>query len=145
MYLTKNVLIETLDDGAVRTERVLHMSSEPDAIVVIEIKDKGRAQPVWLELSGLRAELDGGNVRVLRHDPWLALPRDDEELTAAEIEGRDRAWRILEPIVQAGTDMYDRKARGRLIAQIIEQGLATKPPSTPSSTATGRADKLSTR
>ena len=71
MYLTNNVLIETLDDGAVRIERVLYMSSEADAVVVIEVKDKGRAQPVWLELSGLRAELDGGNVHVLRHDPWL--------------------------------------------------------------------------
>ncbi len=102
------------------------MSSEADAVVVIEVKDKGRAQPVWLELSGLRAELDGGNVHVLRHDPWLALPRDEKELIQAEREGRDRAWNILEPIVQAGTDMYDRKVRGRLIAQVVESGLAVK-------------------
>ena len=126
MYLTKNVLIQTLDDGAVRTERVLHMSSEANVVVVIEIKDKGRTQPVWLELSGLRAELDGGNVRALRHDPWLAPPRDDEELTEAETEGRDRAWTILEPIVRAGTDMYDRKARGRPITQVVDGGFATK-------------------
>ena len=91
MYLTNNVLIETLDDGAARTERVLYMSSEADSIVVIEIKDKGRAQPARLELSSLRAELEGGNIRVLRHDPWLALPRDEGELTQAEREGRDRA------------------------------------------------------
>ncbi len=127
MYLTKNVLIETREDGVMRTERVLHISSEANTVVVIEIKEKGRAQPVWLELSNLRAELDGGTMRLLRHDPWLALPRDDDELTAAEHEGRDRAWTILEPVVQAGTSMYDRKARGRLIAQIMEQGLATKP------------------
>ena len=58
--------------------------------------------------------------------PGSALPRDEKELTQAEREGRDRAWNILEPIVQAGTDTYDRKVRGRLIAQVVESGLAVK-------------------
>ena len=127
MYLTKNVLIESIEDGKVRTERVLYMSSEIDAIVLIKIKDEGRTQPTWLELSKVRAELDGGNSRLLRHDPWLALPRSEEELTKAEQDGRERAWNIIEPIVQAGTDMYDRRARGRLVTEVLNRGFATKP------------------
>lgn len=127
MYLTTNSLIETVEDDVARTERVLYIDRPNHALVSVDLL-KDKALPVWLKLSHVRADLDGGKARLLKHDPWLAEPREDDELSEAERSGRDRAWTIIQSIVEAGPEkMFDRKERGRLIAAVIAQGLATKP------------------
>ncbi|GAA5534070.1 hypothetical protein [Deinococcus aluminii] len=127
MYLTENVLMETMDgDGAIHTERVLYINRSTDALVSIDLL-KDKALPVWSKLSEVQAELDGGNKRLLQQDPWLATPRGDEQLSEAERSGRDRAWAAIESIVQAKPEMYERKARGLLITRALQEGRGTKP------------------
>lgn len=127
MYLTKNVLIETVEDAeTIRVERVLYIDHTADGLVTIDVVEP-RALPVWRSLSHIRAELDGGSTRLLQHDGWLALPRDEGQLSDAERSGRDRAWSVIEPIVSSGAAMYDAKARGQLIASLVAQGRASKP------------------
>ncbi|MCD0164339.1 DDE-type integrase/transposase/recombinase [Deinococcus sp. 12RED42] len=127
MYLTTNVLVETVEDaGTTRVERVLYIDQTADGLVTINVTEP-RALPVWRSLAHIRAELDGGSIRLLQHDGWLAVPRDDGQLSDAERSGRDRAWSVIEPIVLAGAAMYDAKARGQLIASLVAQGRASKP------------------
>ncbi|WP_102126065.1 DDE-type integrase/transposase/recombinase [Deinococcus planocerae] len=127
MHLVENVLMETvLDDNTICAERVLYIDRSTDALVSIDLL-KEKALPTWFKLSEVEAEVDRGSRRLLRHDPWLATPRGDEQLSEAERSGRDRAWAAIEPVVQAKPEMYERKARGILIAQVIQEGRATKP------------------
>ena len=128
MYLAVNSLIETfLDNGSTRTDRVLHVDRYNDQLTCIKVPDE-TALPVFLKCSKVQTDLNLRRRRVLEHDPWLGVARDEDQLSEAERIGRDRAWSIIEPIVQAGaTAMHDRKSRGRLVAQIVQSGLATKP------------------
>lgn len=128
MDLATNVLIETLeDDGLTRTERILYVDRPKNALVCLDVKRAG-AMPIWSELSTVQDALQEGWTRILNHDPWFAPPRDESRLTDAERLGRDRAWAIVEPIItNSPEELFDHKARGRLVAQALERSLTTKP------------------
>lgn len=127
MYLTTNILIEFVEDDVIRTERVLYIDHLNDGLVSIDLLQQ-KALPIWFKLSQVRADLDVGKARLLKHDPWLAEPREESALTEAERAGRDRAWKVIEPIVNAGpSKLYDRRERGHLISAVLKDGLATKP------------------
>lgn len=128
MHLATNVLIETLDeDDSARRERVLHVDRPKGALVVIDVEEK-RALPRWLLLAEVQIDLDEGRRRLLRHDPWLGEPRKDDQLTDADRRGRDRAWSAIESVVTADpAKMFDQRERGRLVARVVEQEVASKP------------------
>ena len=127
MYLGENVLIESSEENdIVRTQRVLYIDRPNNAVVLFDV-EKAKALPTWHRLSDVHAGLEEGSKRTLRHDPWLVKMRANDRLTDAERVKRDHAWQVIEPIVASGPEnVFDRRARGTLVTQILGCRLSSK-------------------
>ncbi len=90
-----NVLTEPIEEDDVRIGCVLHLDPAKDLVILLDVGGD-KALPGWRKLSGFRVDLEEGNRRLLRRDPWLEIPRPDDRLTDAEWEGRDRAWSVID-------------------------------------------------
>ena len=116
------------DDG--QRFRVVHKLSSriapdrpPTHVVVIELRSAKATPRIWT-LAQTQSDLaEGLLVRVVEPAPVVNLA----EVTEAEATLIERRWALVQRIKSCGPQIYDRKFRGQLAADLARQKIASKP------------------
>jgi putative transposase len=122
--LWKNTLLEYRDeDGATRTERILWINPSGDYIVTIDInRENKRALPLWRTREEIESALEASSVRVVETDPYAVLLIRPEPIPKTYLEHRDRAWNVIETLVEDKSgQIFDPGIRGPLITKIMKE------------------------
>jgi hypothetical protein len=92
-------------------------------VVVIELRSAKATPRIWT-LAQVQSDLaEGLLVRVADPKPVVNLA----EVTEAEATLIERRWALVQRIKGCGTQIYDRKFRGQLAADLARQKIASKP------------------
>src|SRR5436190_20870276 len=102
MTFWKNTLLElSLEDGTTRTERVLWIHPSGDFIVTIDINRKNKhALPLWRTRAEIESALDVSDMKVVESDPYAVLLSLPEPIPDTYRERRDKAWNVIETLVE---------------------------------------------
>lgn len=100
--------------------RVLWFDHQQDAIALFDIEDWQKSFPVIESLSVVRQQIIVGNVRILETDPYASFRLSKEtDIPDSWCELRDRAYRIIEPLVtEYMPHIFDPAQRNQLIKQL---------------------------
>jgi transposase InsO family protein len=127
MKLYINMLLERINANPdAETDRVLWVSEAGDEVVLIRLCDK-KANPLYESYSELIAELERGELKVLEVDPYAPVAKRNDEVPAKHLKVRDRAWQVIEPIIQLPRDgQFLRSERGPIITRLVREKRAAK-------------------
>lgn len=112
-------------DGDKLTERVLWLDDYKDVAYTIDIySDKGL--PSLRRISEIRDALQNGLAFKLKEDPYIRYT-NESEIKPKNKELRDRAWKIISPIIETINEpsIYEKHRRGELINKAIEENNVT--------------------
>lgn len=119
MLLQVNLLLEWTFEVTQEVVRILRIGQREDRVTVIRI-DKSDALPENRLLSDIQADLLANKCRILTADPFADLLQPDESLREKHRVRRDRAWSLIEEIVNAPNDeAFIRETRGQLVRDAI--------------------------
>jgi len=83
--------------------------------------EEAKALPVLVAVEFLRDELESPHARLLLEDPYQPSFVLDEELKERHKRIRDRAWHLIEDLVQRCPDIFVAHRRGKLINAAIRR------------------------
>jgi putative transposase len=117
-----NNILEQRDENGQLTERerVLWISSENNAIIVISMLTKNPL-PRAKNLDEIQRGLKEGRYIKLDYDPYSVYMVQDNVLSTKEIELRDSAWSCIKDIVEIEPNIYDPKERYEMIKDICQK------------------------
>ena len=122
-----NMLIEWQGiDGGMRIERVLWANPSGEHIVTIDIQNE-RALPSWQKYEAIEIALASNQACVLEIDPYAKLHRPEDTIPANHRKYRDKAWAVIEPLVEDKSGkIFVRAERGPLVKAAVERTKLTK-------------------
>ncbi len=116
--LLRNDLIEYA--GATpRTVRILWIDRAQTSAYIFQLHQRGAA-PELVALAQLSADLHEGRARLLLTDPYQ-VAIDTTTLPPRHREVRDRAWAIVQELIQDEPGIYQARVRGRLVLELSER------------------------
>lgn len=122
-----NMLIEWQgpDDG-MRIERVLWANPSGEHIVTIDIQNE-RALPSWQKYEAIELALASHQAGVLEIDPYAKLHRPEDTIPPSHRKHRDKAWAVIEPLVEDRSGkIFVRAERGLLVEAAVKRAKLTK-------------------
>ncbi|KAF0813933.1 Transposon Tn7 transposition protein TnsB [Andreprevotia sp. IGB-42] len=105
-------------DGSERTLRLIWLNPDNSGAAVIDIHDP-RAWPVFTTTIQLVDDVMFGHARLLKDDP-LAVVAGDHQLSNARKAARDRAWKIIAPLVRNEPAIFLSRSRGPLVSDACQ-------------------------
>jgi putative transposase len=124
MKITVNILIEWISEDDAeqkRTERILYISPDGEKIIVIDVSSK-TALPIMRSRDELELAYEVADLRILEFDMYAYLPQPDEVIPEKYTIRRDRAWNLIESLVEdLGVGVYESSTRWEAIAQICKK------------------------
>jgi putative transposase len=125
MNISKNALLEWNEETVqLKVERVLRIG--PEGIWTIRLFEP-KALPVLRDTTHLTAALTSGECVIVKADPYSRLLQPESELAPNYRDRRDRAWGIIQLIVEAPDDAaLNPKIRGQLTREAMRRTGKTK-------------------
>lgn len=125
MSISKNTLLEWKEETVqLKVERVLRIG--PEGIWTIRLFES-KPLPVLQDSLHLTAALTSGECVILKADPYSRLLQRESELAPNYRDRRDRAWEIIQLIVEHPNDAaLHPKIRGQLIREAMRRTGKTK-------------------
>lgn len=122
-----NMLLESQTTaGDPEIDRIIWIESGGETLFVIRVNDED-ALPRLCTRSELEAAISAGDLRVLRADPFAKLRQIEEDLPEKHCRIRDRAWRIIEPLLSLPPgDIFESNVRGPVIDEICSRNKVSK-------------------
>lgn len=120
--LLVNQLFEwhNLEEADNQIDRVLWIARSGADAVTIDINHP-LAQPIWHKYQNLLAALANNQISPVQNDPYALIQLKDEEISLAQRQLRDEAWKAIAPIIASGELVFHRSQRGRLVTQAVKQ------------------------
>lgn len=118
MLLVNDIVSYPLPEGPSEL-RVLWIHPAQTIAYLIDIH-AAVAMPVLREYPVLLADLAEHRAQLLAEDPFhsqMMVPRSDKQKAV-----RDKAWQIIQPLVEHTPAIFDSQKRGRLIRSMLSQG-----------------------
>jgi hypothetical protein len=98
-----------------RVERILWLEAGRQTVITIDIFAHD-AMPTLCLHDDLIRTLTSGAARILTTDPYAELRRRDQDITTSQRQRRDKAWRVLGPLIaEHNTDLLLRPDRRGLL------------------------------
>ncbi|HWD93550.1 MAG TPA: Mu transposase C-terminal domain-containing protein [Verrucomicrobiae bacterium] len=121
MDLCINTILERLDSSVEATvDRVIGFSA--DGGVVILIGTRGEVMPRNFTRAEIEDQLAAGQLRVMKSDPHADLSRREDEIPESHRIRRDRAWSLIQPIIELPDGgAFSPKQRGPVINRICRE------------------------
>jgi hypothetical protein len=96
-------------------ERLLWLDEGENSAFVIDVEGR-KGVPRHVKVSELEEEVEAGRLSILTEDKWARV-LDQHKLSDKQKSIRDKAWKIIEPLVvsDAEPDIFDKNIRGSLI------------------------------
>lgn len=123
MMLLRNDLFHYPESGKIF--RLLWIHPESAGAFVIDINNKN-AQPALVSTNELIDDINYGRACLLETDP-LAISIKEEFISKKRIVARNRAWRVIENLVDMVPDIYRSHKRGAFVKQICAEHGVTHP------------------
>jgi putative transposase len=119
MPIQVNALIEWKAADGVRIERVLWVDEDRTGIYTIDI-DYEKAWPVFQRYEEMEAALATGSARLIeRVDKYLTLLLPDDKYVEKHAARARKNYVLILPLIENGDPrIYNRKTRGRLVAEL---------------------------
>lgn len=114
IYLTNQILQWSDED---RMERVLWIDPGGAGLYAIDI-DSASALPIFRDSSLIEQAEAAGTVSVTADDPWFRII-DEAQLSPKQKESRDRAWRIIRPIILEQPAVFLADERGPMVRRAM--------------------------
>ncbi|MBD2088828.1 hypothetical protein H6F67_03035 [Microcoleus sp. FACHB-1515] len=116
MSLERNRLFEWLhsSEGEAAVHRVLQVDS--NYVVIIDVNHPC-AQPNWHKRAELESIVENGSIKFLAEDPFEAALPYLEDLSEAQREHLESAWKVVYSIHASGELAFIPQERSRLIQQ----------------------------
>ncbi len=112
------------DTEADKTYRVLWIDQGSVIVYLIDVENK-KAVPFTRNVSDLRSELIHDQLIKIKQDKFLSA--SSHESNEKNLMIRDKAWVMIQDIVENEPDVFNREKRGRMIADTIKKHNTTKP------------------
>jgi putative transposase len=127
MEFLENTLLEwQTAEEQVQIDRVLWGEPNGEGIWLIRITDPN-ALPRRVSRAELESRMTAGDLRTLDGDPFAKLHRREDEIPEKHRKIRDRAWQIIEPLLNlpAG-DIFKPEVRARVINEICSRNAISR-------------------
>ncbi len=113
-----NDLIQWVDSsGESRIDRILWIDTNYRVAYSIDINGKN-SLPEAKKISEIEESIELSQAIKYEQDPWGKIVVE-EELLDSHKNIRDIAWQIISDVVISEPDIYERRGRGKLIAEIL--------------------------
>jgi Integrase core domain/Mu transposase, C-terminal len=120
-----NDLIQWVDSlGESRIDRILWIDTNYCIAYSIDINGRN-SLPEAKNISEIEESIELGQAIKYEQDPWGKIVVE-EELPDSHKNIRDTAWQIISDVVIKEPDIYERRGRGKLIAEILLISKLTK-------------------
>lgn len=120
-----NDLIQWVDSlGESRIDRILWIDTNYRIAYSIDINGKN-SLPEVKNISEIEESIELSQAIKYEQDPWGKIVVE-EELPDSHKNIRDTAWQIISDVVIKEPDIYERRGRGKLIAEILLISKLTK-------------------
>lgn len=106
------------------SQRIRVLSSNPQAIFWINIDDEGALPQVTLK-SVFEHLLARSDLKAI-NDPYVNISMSTPKVGSKSEKVQRKAWAAIKDIVKSEPGIYERKARGLLINQVMEENKVTK-------------------
>lgn len=113
------------DVAKIRVERILWIEPGGTSLVTININSVS-ALPVWQNYNDYAQAIQAGQLRIVEKEPDAILYRPEDSISEASRKIRDDRWKIIEPLINAGIDIFVPEKRGPLITEVQKQTKCTK-------------------
>lgn len=117
-----SVFRRTLEDGTVVKERVIWIDDGNIIAFMFNIDAKS-GFPILKKVSEIRVEICSG-LLAKEIDPWNKVI-DERSFGKKEIEIRNKAFEIIQPLVTFEPDIYYSKKRGPLVQSLLKENKTT--------------------
>lgn len=101
-----------------RVERVLWVSPNCESLVLIPVYDH-KALPRFVETREIQSEIQRADCRVIELDPFAELQKPEELIPEMHRLRRDRAFKVLEPLLALPMpELFKPEVRGPIVRRI---------------------------
>lgn len=121
ILFTNEIIEWNLLDGSKETERILWIDEYGEYVYTIDIYSN-KGLPIFRAVSDINEAIQNKSAAIIEIDLYIRTRKEDE-ITEKNKNLRDRAWEIIQPLVQTSNepDIYDRNKRGKLINEVVQK------------------------